>query len=97
MISSTKNSDHWLLGKKFIKEKVIQNLSLNILVVPTAPIIANGDSGASKHCFSTNTTHLFTNHKNELGPPIIGLPDWYSYPFILVVCRKIHFCVAWYI
>ena len=34
-----------------------------------------GDSGASKHYFSANTTNLVTNHKHELGRPITLLKN----------------------
>ena len=47
---------------KFIEEKIkLNNLSLNNSVVPLNTIVAKGDSGATRHCFSTNTEHLLTN------------------------------------
>ena len=72
--SSTKVSYLWLLWKKFIKEKVNQNLSLNNLVVPTAPIIAKRYIGASKYFFSYNIKHVFKATRNKLDLPII-LPN----------------------
>ena len=47
-----------------ITDKINLNLSLNNSVVPQLSIIAKGDSGASRHCFSTHATKILTN----IGP-----------------------------
>ena len=48
----------------FITDKISLNLSINNSVVPQISIIAKGDSGASRHCFSTHAKKILTN----IGP-----------------------------
>ena len=54
----------------FVKDKINLNLSLNTSLIPQTSIIAKGDSGASRHCFSTTSTKIL----NDIGPaPITSI------------------------
>ena len=61
-------------GREPVKDKINLNLSLNTSLIPQNSIIAKGDSGASRHCFSTSSSKILT----DIGPapttPII-LPN----------------------
>ena len=48
----------------FVKDKINFNLSLNTSLIPPTSIIAKGDSGASRHCFSTSSSNILT----DIGP-----------------------------